>query len=546
LAGSELHGGATAEDEVFPSMSAVFPHGIASFDPGPDRVILWTHVPAVTEVTWTVVERGPDGAPAGAPQSGVVEVDETDPFVSVDVTGLRPGTDHLYWFEAAGRRSRTGRTRTLPAGSPARWRAALTCCADHSINELTVYRSIAAADVDVVVHLGDYIYETKGKGQRRQDPDHACVTAEDYHRRYAQVRSDGAVLDLHARHPMITIWDDHDIADNAWRHGAKAHDDEEHGPWGQRLRAAAITRQKWLPARLTDPDDPLRLWRSFRVGDLAELVLTDTRIDGRDQQAGDPGARALDDPDRSLVGPTQRLWLEERIRDRSSRWCLLASQVAVSPMALPVPVDTTVLDGAPSGYGLVDGKAVCVDEWDGYPEERRHLARWLADRGGDAVILSGDVHSSWVFDGPLAPGVPPVAPEFVVPGVSSTPMGRQLPRGWRKVAARAFARAEGARWFELESWGFVTIEVTSSSVTGTWHFVDATGTDPTTSVGARWVLDHGTPGTLRAVGPLVEPPAPLRASHVVRPVLGAVAALAVLGALAARLARSRNVRKLAK
>jgi alkaline phosphatase D len=101
----------------------------------------------------------------------------------------------------------------------------------------------------------------------------------------------------------------------------------------------------------------------------------------------------------------------------------------MSPMALPVPTGTTVLEGAPSGYGIVDGQAVCVDEWDGYPAERSRVARWLADRGGDALVLSGDVHSSWVFEGGTQPGSPPSRRSSSCPAVSSTPMGRQLPSG---------------------------------------------------------------------------------------------------------------------
>ena len=514
-----------------------FTHGVASFDPGVDRILLWTRVQGGGTVEWHLAVRGPDGRPDGEVRSGSVEPDEVG-CVHVEVDGLTAGTDHLYWFTVDGHRSTTGRTRTLPDGSPDCWRLALTCCADRSINELTVYESIAGTDVDLVVHLGDYIYETEGKGQHPHEPGHVCVTLDDYDQRYAQIRRDPAVMALHARHPMVATWDDHDVADNAWRHGAKAHDPEDHGPWPERLRAAALARQRWLPARLEDPEDPLRLWRSVRAGDLAELVMMDTRIDGRDQQAGDPGAPPLDDPDRALIGPSQRRWLEERIRDRSAAWCVLATQVTMSPMQLPVPVGTrTLLDSAPSGYGIVEGRAVCVDEWDGYPAERRRVARWLADRGGDALVISGDVHSSWVFDGVMAPGIPAAAPEFVAPSVSSTPMGRQLPRGWRGIARVAGVAAEGARWYDLESWGFTILELTPDAITGTWHAVDATSTDPTSEVIARWELGRGGADRLR---PLGEPRNPLRGATKVR--RGRLLASAAVVAAAAGAVRARSRR----
>jgi alkaline phosphatase D len=478
-----------------------FTHGVASFDPTEDRVILWTRADGPTRLTWHL-EPVDIGSGVGA-RTGSLDIDPAHGCGHVDVGELRPGTSYRYWFTAETGRSPVGFTRTSPAGSPESWKAAMVCCADYSIHHLPVHRAVAEADVDVVLHLGDYIYETSGKGERELEPDHTCVTLDDYDRRYAQVRRDPATLAMHERHPMIAVWDDHDLADNAWSGGAKGHDPAEHGPWSARARAAAIARQRWLPARLPDQSDPTRLWRSFRIGDLAELVVLDTRFAGRDQQAGDDGARAVDDPDRSILGAEQRRWTEERIRDRSSRWCLLATQVVMSPMRLPVSHGATLLDQAPSGYGVVDGDVVCTDEWDGYPAERRRVARWLADRGRDALIVSGDVHSAWVFDGELSPGVRAVAPEFVCPGVSSTPLGRQLPRGWRRIADRiADDDMGGERWSDLEMWGFVTLDVRPSEIVGRWFAVDARDPDATAELRATWAVDSASPGAVRQIGAL--------------------------------------------
>lgn len=478
-----------------------FTHGVASFDPIEDRVILWTRVEGAGRVRWHLEPE--DATSTAESRTGSLDVDVEHGCVHVDVDRLSPDTSYRFWFTADGVDSPVGRTRTSPAGSPDSWRVAMVCCADYSIHHLSVYRAVAESDVDVVLHLGDYIYETDGKGERELEPDHTCVTLDDYDRRYAQVRRDPASIAMHERHPMIAIWDDHDLADNAWLGGAKAHDPSEHGPWSERVRAAAIARQRWLPARLPDPEDPTRLWRSFRVGDLAELVIMDARFVGRDQQAGDDGAAPVDDPDRSLLGAEQRRWVEERIRDRSSRWCVLATQVVLSPMRLPVSEGATLLDLAPSGYGVVDGDVVCTDEWDGYPAERRRVARWLADRGGDALIVSGDVHSAWVFDSELSPGIRAVAPEFVCPGVSSTPLGRQLPRGWRSIANRlADDGMSGHAWSDLEMWGFVTLHVTPNEIVGRWYAVDAREPDAHAELRVTWAVDTDAPGEVRQVGEL--------------------------------------------
>jgi alkaline phosphatase D len=488
--------------------SSSFTHGVASFDPTTRAVLLWTRVDpgvpggAPAEVSWWVATdpEGDDPTPRTV-ASGTVRPDTATGIVTVDVDGLEPGRSHHYGFRADGHHSPVGRTRTLPDGSPAGWRVALCCCADRSIHHFVAYRGVASAEVDLVVHLGDYIYETSGKGGRPLEPDGACVTVDDYRTRYAQVRRDPHLMALHARHPMVAIWDDHDVADNAWRHGAKAHDPDTQGDWEARLRAAATARQEWLPARLPDPSDPLRLWRSVRVGDLAELVITDTRIDGRDAQAGDDDAKALDDPERALIGPAQREWLRERVLDRTATWCLLATQVTMSPLRLSIPGAATLLDEAPSGYALVDGDAICTDEWDGYPAERDRVRTWLAQRGGGTVVLSGDVHSAWVFDGRprggdgTEPGeLPATSPEFVCPGVSSTPLGRQVPRLARELADQLADTLDAPLWSDIVSWGFVVLDVDPSTVTATFWFVDATDPESLAERGPTFAVGREEPG----------------------------------------------------
>ncbi|HEY9555973.1 MAG TPA: alkaline phosphatase D family protein, partial [Acidimicrobiales bacterium] len=268
--------------------NAPFPLGIASFDPLTDRVLLWTSHAGAGTCEWEVAT-DPDLREVVA--AGTVEADPDTGLVTVDATGLQPATTYWYRFSSAGATSPVGRTRTLPDGAPTQLRVGVTCCARFGQSCFEVYGALAEADVDVVVHLGDYVYEdTKCEIEGREpDPEHDCVTLDDYRRRHAQARRDPDLQTLHARHPMVVVWDDHDLADNAWRSGAKNHDPDEQGPWEDRLAAALCAHQEHLPKRLADPSDSSSAWRRLDAGDLVSIVCSETRAH-RDEQAGIEGA----------------------------------------------------------------------------------------------------------------------------------------------------------------------------------------------------------------------------------------------------------------
>ncbi len=476
---------------------APFTHGVASFDPTADSVLLWTRAVGAGHVRWRIAPAG--GGPLVA--EGDVAVDpDADHCVTVTAGGLSPATPYRYWFEAGATRSPTGATRTLPATGDAPFRMAVVCCGDYSRGHFGAYRAAADEDVDLVLHVGDYIYETRGKGTVRQAlPDHEVLSLDDYRTRYAQARVDADLLYLHQRHPVVAIWDDHDIADNAWRHGAKHHDPNEHGPWEERLQAAARAHQEWLPGRLTDPGDVLRVYRSFTVGDLAEVVLLDTRIVGRDPQADEESALPWDDPARSLLGDEQRSWAHARVKDTTRPWCLLVSGVVLNRMELPVETGAKLGDLAPSGYAVVGGQAMCTDEWDGYPAERTALTAAVAERGPGVVTLSGDVHSAWAFEGPCGEDGAPVAVEFVAPCITATPMARQLPPGWRKLLGRVAERLPEARWFELEHHGYLVVTVDPAGAQADWHTVDTEDPEARTLLAASWRHPFLRPGRLEEI-----------------------------------------------
>jgi alkaline phosphatase D len=467
-----------------------FPHAVASFEPTSTAVLLWTRLAGGAGAADWLLAADPDlheVVASGRATTGP----ERDHTVVVDVEGLEPATTYWYRFTAGDDRSPVGRTRTLPGAGADRFRIATVSCARYTEAPLGVYRAVAEREVDLVLHLGDYIYEDgNDRGARPNDPPHTAVTLDDYRRRIAEMRADPDTQALHLRHPMVTIWDDHDLSDNAWRAGAKKHDPETHGPWTSRVEAAARARHEWLPCRLRRPDQPLVTWRSMPIGDLAELLLLDTRLIGRDRQAGDEGSPDLHDPQRSLLGDEQRAWLHERLADVERPWAVLASGVVVNEIELSWPSPLRGVNALlPNGYAILDGRLLHDDQWDGYPAERAQLVSAMARRGragGRSVILSGDVHSSWAFTGPCDPHTgEAVAVEMTTPAVSSAAMGRAHYPGMWRVLDREVNRLDHVGWADVTERGYGVLELTPEAATAEWWFVHPYTDDPSgTSVAA--------------------------------------------------------------
>jgi alkaline phosphatase D len=456
-------------------VSDLFRHGVASGDPLVDGVVLWTRVtpPAgdsrAVPVRW-LVARDPELArpvASGHAVAGSVR----DFTLKVDARGLDPGTSYYYAFEARGGRSAVGRTRTLPLGSPDRLRLAFCSCASFPHGFFNAYALIARrADLDLVLHLGDYLYEYRngvyGDGTalgRIPAPDRELVTLADYRTRHAQYKTDLDLQELHRQHPLVTVWDDHEIANNAWSEGAENHQEGE-GPWRQRRRSAVRAYLEWMPVREAPADAEGRIYRGFRFGDLADLSMLDTRLVGRDRQAGLADRETLSDPRRTLLGEEQERWLFERLaesRRDGVAWRILGQQVMMAQLRDP------------------QGGIYNPDAWDGYPESRRRLFEELERLGiDDTLVLSGDVHSSWANElaaDPFAPGYDPVAGrgaravEFVTPGISSP--GGTRPAQAEESAREAVERHPHVRWVDLLQRGYALLDVDRERAQCEWYFV---------------------------------------------------------------------------
>ncbi|HEX4868382.1 MAG TPA: alkaline phosphatase D family protein [Acidimicrobiales bacterium] len=519
LGGWQARRAHAAPDETL----APFLHGVASGDPLADRVVIWTRVtPDRTgpiPVTWKVA-RDPALRDVVA-QGSTKATDARDFCVKVDVTGLLPGTTYYYGFTTAGRSSLTGRTKTAPAGAAERLRFAVVSCSNYPEGYFNAYRNIAGRhDLDAVIHLGDYLYEygTVGELGRAADPPYEMVSLQDYRTRYSQYRLDPDLRAAHQQHPFITVWDDHESTNDAWRDGAENHDPGE-GDWLTRKAISARVYDEWMPIRLPDPDEPLKIWRHLPYGDLADLVMLDTRLWGRDQQPAMFDA-ATDDPGRTMLGFDQEAWLTEQLaasKERGAAWRVLGQQVMFAPLNLAPLPDLPALNLLRLAS---EGLALNPDQWDGYNANRQRVLDVLrgANRAGridDVVVLTGDIHTSWANDVPDSAfpvtgyvprlGRGSMAVEFVTPSVTSSNVddATGIPSAPLELAAKV--ANPHVRWVDLDANGYLVLTLTSESAQSDWFHL-ATVKEPSTEerFAAAWATRRGQNHLSEAGGPATD------------------------------------------
>ena len=446
-----------------PRTGYLFQHGVASGDPLSDRVILWTRITpqqADTYVSyrWRVAL---DRALSQVVAEGYgVTGPERDLTVKEDVTGLAPGTTYFYAFEAKGQWSDTGRTRTLPQGPLNQLRLAYTSCSNFAQGYFNVYREIAQReDIDIVLHLGDYIYEYANIEQslvtgRVHEPAAETLTLADYRARHACYKRDADSQHVHRRHPFIVIWDDHEVANNAWQGGAPSHTDNS--SWATRLGAAVQAYYEWMPVREPAGDDRFALYRGYRFGDLLDLSVLDTRLAGRDAPAETLDER--NEPERSLLGAVQEEWLDDRLaaaQQDGMRWKLMGQQVMVGQLGT---------NEQPFNY----------DQWDGYPAARQRLFDSVRRHQVDNwVVLTGDIHSSWAMtlhDDPFADLSTPVGVEFVTPAVTSPGIPVRATASVAEQSLRALL--PHLNFVDFYYRGFVLLDITHERLQAEWWVVD--------------------------------------------------------------------------
>lgn len=401
-----------------------FYHGVASGDPTESSVIIWTRVtPEVDgpiEVEWKI---GTDTTFSDTIQHGVFITDSSrDYTVKLDIQDLQPGTFYYFEFTALGANSIIGRTKTAPSGNVDQLRFAVVSCSNYPSGYFTVYERIAERnDIDAVLHLGDYIYEYGDNsllsGPRINLPDHEIIDLADYRLRHATYKLDEDSRRMHQNHPIISVWDDHESANNSWRDGADNHSANE-GDWFDRKSASLQAYYEWMPIRIPDETNDNRIFRKLSYGSLADIFMIDTRLYDRDEQGGD-----FDDPDRTLIGPEQMAWLQGEMLNSTAQWKVIGQQVVMAPLVIP---------DYNSGEILL---TINNDQWDGYTAERKRLYDFVLDNEIDnMVVLTGDIHTSWANDLPYDlfnynqwTGEGSVGVEFVSTSVTSTSSPIPLP-----------------------------------------------------------------------------------------------------------------------
>ncbi|MFQ6172730.1 alkaline phosphatase D family protein [Oryzobacter sp. R7] len=508
--------------------SGPFRHGVASGDPLPTAVVLWTRVtptddavpgsgagPRVT-VSWEVATD--ETFSAVVARGSVRTGPERDHTVKVDAAKLQASTTYFYRFLLAGTPSPVGRTRTAPAATatPERLRLAVVSCSNWEAGFFAAYRHLADRDdLDAVLHLGDYLYEygtgeyAAGRGNvvvRPHDPPHEIVSLADYRRRHAQYKTDPDLQRLHAAVPWVVTWDDHETANDAWSGGAENHQEGE-GDWAGRAAAARRAYDEWMPVRLSGTaalGDGVRIFRHLQFGRLADLTMLDLRS-YRDRQAAATELDTVDDPGRTITGRAQLDELSARLAADDALWKLVGNPVMVSPVLVP-PLDGYVAGPVADMTGILprDGAPYNTDQWDGYTDDRRELVTLLADRGiANTVFLTGDIHSAWACDLPVDAGTYPlgrtVGVELVATSVTSNNLDDltgSAPRTTSLAVENAITTTNRhVRYLDFDSHGFSVLTLTAAEAQMDWYVL-ANRTDPAT--GATWSTGWRVPvGTNR-------------------------------------------------
>ena len=487
-----------------------FNEGVASFDPTSSKVIIWTRYSGSnTKINWEVAT-DPDFN--NKVRDGKVETNASrDYTVSIELTELDPGMKLYYRFMNVAEEtvSEIGETITLPENASS-VKLAVCSCSNYQAGLFNAYDAMANSDADVIVHLGDYFYEYGAGGygstdenaflDRFHEPETEILSLEDYRMRYKQYRSDTSLQLAHQKKPFICVWDDHEIANDAYKNGAENHDEATEGSYETRKQNALQAYSEFLPFTRLSVDDNSLIYRTVNIGNLVNLIMLDTRIIGRDKQLdifnyfGATGFDAasyqaeISDASRTLLGTTQRNWLISELGASNAKWQVLGQQVLMGKMYVPaemltsfgspnfntiltelVTIKLRLINNDPTLTDVEKSRVTTVlpynlDAWDGYPVDREII--YGALNGKKIVTLAGDTHNGWSSTLKAADNTE-VGIELATAGVSSP--GFEGFIGTDPVAIAGFEQAltvliDDLNYFDASRRGYLMVTFTNSEV----------------------------------------------------------------------------------
>ena len=538
-----------------------FLHGVASGDPLADKVILWTRVTPVSngasfDVDWQIAS---DKDFKTIVNKGTVKTNGGQDYtVKVDATGLQANTSYFYRFMCGGVTSPIGKTKTLPVNNVNQVKLAVVSCSNYPAGYFHAYADIAKrSDVDVLIHLGDYIYEygrntidSQGKTvpayassqaaalKREVVPAEELLTITAYRMRYAQYRTDKDLQAVHAAMPMIAVWDDHEFSNDAYKDGAENHQPNE-GDWTQRKMDAMKAYHEWMPTRNSVMT---QIYRSFDFGNLLSLHMLDTRVIARDKQldynnfltkdangqVGLDGAKltaALSDASRQLIGLPQQNWLAGQLQASKATWQVLGQQVLMGQMFIPAPVLLNFMNPAlgvdavtymtlmqkaqtapatltPQEQAMVQQLLQApsipynLDAWDGYAVAREQVYTIAKNLQKNLVVLAGDTHNAWANNLVTSKG-DAVGVEFAVQSVTSPGFEEYLSKVDPKQLAMGLpmlVKGGTLKWCDTSQRGYMVVTATPQQCTSEWVFVsDITKPTYSSNVGKTMSVKVGQP-----------------------------------------------------
>lgn len=497
-----------------------FNYGVASFDPSSSGVIIWSRFnTANVEIIWEVSTQSDFN---NILRTGKITTEDSrDNTLAIELTELDPDQKLYYRFISTTDNSISvvGETITLPTDAT-QAKLAICSCSNYQAGLFNVYDAMANSDADIIVHLGDYFYEYGAGGygsteenaflNRFHEPAGEIISLDDYRTRYKQYRSDASLQLAHQKKPFICVWDDHEIANDTYKEGAENHDEATEGSFEVRKQNVLQAYSEFLPFSRIAADDNSIIYRSVNIGNLVNLILMDTRLIGRDKQLniGDyytatgfdalAFQTALTDPNRSIVGVTQRDWIISELNSSSAKWQVLGQQVLMGKMNIPVELLTAfgsenfgailtelvtiklrLLNNDPSLSAEEIARVTTVipynlDAWDGYPIDREII--YSALNGKKIVTFAGDTHNAWqntlTSENGTEVGIELATSSISSPGFETYLGANSSPELVAGFQEALVALIDGLNYFDASRRGYMMTTFTTTDVTSEWIFVD--------------------------------------------------------------------------